>query len=117
MVGCFRSSSGTESCADGLGVGKRPATVQQVVEERNEQSGSRAGATGEDWPGALHPPSRAIPNILREIERGGVILCPSIGSIVSTRGYHAGAHTNYMGGARDTSRPPSNAVFSVVLGW
>jgi hypothetical protein len=107
--GCFRNSAGTESCAEGLGIGKRPATVQQVVEERNEQSGSRAGATEEDWLEAPHPQRRTIPNIVREIERGGVILRPSIGSVVSTGGNHAGAHTKYMGGARDTSGPPSGS--------
>ena len=119
--GCSRSSFGTESRPGRGGIGKRPATVQQVVEERNEQSGSRSGATEEDWRGALHPHSRTIPNVLGEIERGGVILCPSIGSVVATAGDHASALTNLHGRNSGHIRPaqkarPSDAAFSVLLG-
>jgi hypothetical protein len=37
------------------GAGNRPATVQHVEGERNEQSGSRRGAAGDEWAVAAHP--------------------------------------------------------------
>jgi hypothetical protein len=46
--GSWRSFSRVESRGSLRRVGKRPATVQQVAAERNEQSGSGSGAAARD---------------------------------------------------------------------
>ena len=56
-----RISSGFEGVDFGRRAGNRPATVQQVEAERNEQSGSSRGAAEDDW-AAAHPPSSAMPS-------------------------------------------------------
>jgi hypothetical protein len=56
-----RISSGFDGVDLGRRAGNRPATVQQVEAERNEQSGSNRGAAEDDW-AAAHPPSSAMPS-------------------------------------------------------
>lgn len=62
--GDFGTSLGSGPPASGRCGGNRPASVQHVVAERNEQSGSTPGVVEEDRVAATHPQSSSMPGIV-----------------------------------------------------
>jgi hypothetical protein len=62
-----RISSGFGATDLGSREGYRPATVQQVDAERNEQSGASRGAAVDDWVAAAHPWRHPMPSSTRRV--------------------------------------------------